>query len=650
MSGICGLWDLRGAALPPDPLAPVMARLRRRGPDGAEVWQDGAVALGHASLVTTPEAALERLPLRHADTGCVITADARLDNRDVLLVALGLDRAGGVIGDGALILQAYLRWGEDCVEHLLGDFAFAIRDPRRNAVFCARDHMGMRQLIYTHRAGRLFAFATDARALVALETVPKRLNEARVLDFLDGEIEAVDDEVTFFEEVFRLPAAHIMTVDAQGLRLRRYWRLEPGPMLQLPSDAAYAEAFTEVFTEAVRCRLRSPDTPGSMLSGGMDSGSVAVVAADLLAGQGKGPLPTFSGTGSDYGRVETRLIADAMGLPGIAPTAIRHDDLGALLPALRARIDDPEDPFDRHMSMITAIYATAAQAGLKVVLDGVSGDTVFARGNVLEAAIREGRGRDVLRHARSEALASGRRWDFWKTLLRAGWGKFAPTEIRQKRHHWLVAQRERRHIARSSLAPELIVKHDLAGRRARYRRHNYPEGLALPAERASKMTAGYITVARERYDRVAAAQGVEARDPFCDLRVLNFCLSLPDSQIWREGHAKFTLRRAMAGRLPDSIRWNRTRDHHGGDFTKAVLDLAPELQPDAFDCSKIARCFLRPGFSLQKGVLDNAPELAFWIKIILLNQYIHACDDGNFGNKSTPQLPHARDGSELNLR
>lgn len=627
MSGICGLWDLRGAALPPDPLAPVMARLRRRGPDGAEVWQDGAVALGHASLVTTPEAALERLPLRHADTGCVITADARLDNRDVLLTALGLDRAGGVIGDGALILHAYLRWGEDCVDHLLGDFAFAIRDPRRNAVFCARDHMGMRQLIYTHRAGRLFAFATDARALVTLETVPKRLNEARVLDFLDGEIEAVDDEVTFFEDVLRLPAAHIMTVDAQGLRLRRYWRLEPGPMLQLPSDAAYAEAFTEVFTEAVRCRLRSPDTPGSMLSGGMDSGSVAVVAADLLAGQGKGPLPTFSGTGSDHGRVETRLIADAMALPGIAPTAIRHDDLGALLPALRARIDDPADPFDRHMTMITAIYATAAQAGLKVVLDGVMGDTTFARGNTLEAAIREGRNRDVLRHARNAALASGRRWDFWKTLLRAAWGKCAPAGIRQARHHRLIEQSERRHIARSSVAPGLILKHDLAGRRARYRRHNYPEGLTLSAERAAKMTAGYVTVARERYDRIAAAQGIEARDPFCDLRVLKFCLSVPEAQIWREGHTKFILRRAMAGRLPESIRWNRTRDHHGGDFTKAVFDLTPELTPETFDTSKTVQRFLRPGFSLQKADSGNAAELAFWAKIVLLQRWMSVYEE-----------------------
>ncbi|WP_305967628.1 MULTISPECIES: asparagine synthase-related protein [unclassified Mameliella] len=622
MSGICGYWDLSGAALRPDPLAPVMDRLRRRGPDGSHAWQEGPVALGHCNLATTPEALYEVLPLTHSDTGCTITADARLDNRAELLTALGAGPEARSPGDGELILRAYLRWGEDCVDHLLGDFAFAIRDPRRQAIFCARDRMAMRQLIYTHRPGALFAFATDARALVTLPDVPARVNEARVLDFIDCEIEGVDGEVTFFEGVLRLPAAHSMTVDARGLRLRRYWRLEPEERLCLPSDAAYAEAFTEVFTEAVRCRLRSPETPGAMLSGGMDSGSVAAVAADLLAAQGRGPLPTFSGTGPDPARVETRLIDDAMGLPGIAPTAIRCDRLGPLLPALRARIDDLDDPFDGNMTIIAAVYMTAAQAGVKVVLDGVSGDTAFARGNVLEAAIRDGRWRDILRFARGEARAKRRQKDFWWILLRAAWGRVVPAGLRQRRHAWLTEQSERRHISRSLAAPELLVKHDFAGRRARYRARNYPEGLALAAERASRMTADYVMAGAERYDRVAAAQGVESRDPYRDMRVLKFCLSLPDSQIWRNGYAKFILRSAMDGRLPDSIRWNRVRDHHGWDFTRAVFTSAPDLLPGTFPGTETAQRFLRPGTIPHKCVLDNATDLEIWSEIVFLQSWL----------------------------
>ncbi|WP_198319978.1 asparagine synthase-related protein [Antarctobacter heliothermus] len=602
-----------------------MARLRRRGPDGAEVWQDGAVALGHASLVTTPEAALEQLPLRHGDTGCVITADARLDNREVLLTALGLDRAGGVIGDGALILQAYLRWGEDCVDHLLGDFAFAIRDPRRNAVFCARDHMGMRQLIYTYQPGRLFAFATDARALVTLETVPKRLNEARVLDFLDFQLEPVDDEVTFFEEVLRLPPAHCLMVDADDLRLRRTWRLEPEQPLRLSSDAEYAEAFTEVFTQAVRARLRSPETPGAMLSGGMDSGSVAAVAAGLLAEDGRGPLPTFSGTGPDVSRLETRLVAAAMGLPDIAPTAVRHDDLGALLPALRAWIDDLDDPFDGHMTMIAAVYITAARAGVKVMLDGVGGDTAFSQGNVLRHALAERRIRDIPRIARDTSLETGRRRDFWLTFAQAGWGLLVPPAIRRQRTPLTALRdrrREHRHIEQSLAAPELIAKHDLAGRRARLVAHLKAHDLDQVAHRAAGMTSPNMIVGRERYDRTAAAQGIEPRDPFCDIRLLSFILSLPETQLFREGFRKYLLRRAMAGRLPDAIRWNRFRDHHGYDFNKALFAASPDLGHAVLSCHEFTQRMVRSDVAPLLCDRDNAWNLGLWSRIVFLDVWV----------------------------
>ena len=158
-------------------------------------------------------------------------------------------------GDAGLALAAYLEWGEGCVEHFLGDFAFAVWDPRHRRLFCARDHMGMRQLIYHHSPGRFFAFATEPRAILVLPQVPYRINEARIADYLVEELEGIDKTSTFFEEVYRLPPAHTLTVTPEGMRQRRYWALEAGPELRLASDDEYAEAFLEVFTEAVRCRL-----------------------------------------------------------------------------------------------------------------------------------------------------------------------------------------------------------------------------------------------------------------------------------------------------------------------------------------------------------------------------------------------------------
>jgi asparagine synthase (glutamine-hydrolysing) len=146
MSGICGILRFDGAA--PDGIEAMTVHMQSRGPDGAQHFHDGACALGHTLLATTPEALHETMPLTHMPSGCTITADVRLDNRDELLPVLGLIDAGRVVGDGEIILHAYLKWGEDCPLHLLGDFAFAIWDSRAQRIFAARDHMGMKQLIH----------------------------------------------------------------------------------------------------------------------------------------------------------------------------------------------------------------------------------------------------------------------------------------------------------------------------------------------------------------------------------------------------------------------------------------------------------------------------------------------------------------------
>ena len=98
--------------------------------------------------------------------------------------------------------------------------------------------------------------------------VPWRINEGRIADVLVGELEGIDRTSTFFEGVFRLPPAHALVVTPQGLHIWRYWSPEPGPILRLGSDEAYAEAFLEVFAQAVRSRLRGAGPVGSMLSGG----------------------------------------------------------------------------------------------------------------------------------------------------------------------------------------------------------------------------------------------------------------------------------------------------------------------------------------------------------------------------------------------
>jgi asparagine synthetase B (glutamine-hydrolysing) len=257
----------------------MLSMLSHRGPDGNGVWleKSAGVGLGQCLRVTTPEALHERQPLVSREGRIALVADARVDNRTDLIQALDLRGDPDKIPDSALILAAYERWGEDCADRIVGDFAFAIWDGNERKWFCARDPFGCRSVHYTHRPGQLFACATEIKALLAVAEIPRELEEMRVGLFLTGTFD--DQAITFYKGIFRLPAGHCMVVDESGLRVRRYFELDPKRDIRFRTDDAYAEAFLEIFTEAVRCRLRATAPVLSTLSGGLDSTSIACVAS-----------------------------------------------------------------------------------------------------------------------------------------------------------------------------------------------------------------------------------------------------------------------------------------------------------------------------------------------------------------------------------
>lgn len=550
--------------------------LARRGPDGAGVWSAGRIGLGHALLAATPEALLERLPLEDEASGCVITADVRLDNRAELLNALGLSDRARVTGDAGLILAAYLEWGTACVERFLGDFTFAIWDPREQRLFCARDHFGMRPFYYHHTVKRFFAFASEPRAILALTQAPYRLNEGRIAAFLVSELEGIDRTSTFFEEVYRLPPAHPLTVSPEGVRVQRYWSLEPGAELHLPSNEAYAEAFLEVFTEAVRCRLRGAGPVGSMLSGGMDSGSIVAVARQILAREGQGPLPTFSAIGPDASScVETRTIQAALTMEGLDPCTVGYDQLDEFMPDLEELTWNLDEPFDGHMTLVRVVYLAARRFGINVLLDGVGGDTVLAEGTHLARLIRSGRWLSAYRGAVGLSRFWGPSTPAWTELGRSARSAILPDAARRLRR-WL----RQGHLVRSGagdrlrrrMNPEFAHRVSLDDRLATLWNH-VPECLSgsYGSERALAIEHPYLLVGRERYDRVASAVGIEPRDPFLDRRVVELCVSLPGDQKLGGGWPKAVLRRATAGRLPDAVRWRCGKEHLGWSFTTALM-------------------------------------------------------------------------------
>ena len=269
MSGIVGLYNLNSRPIDSHMFRKLLSKIAHRGPDGHAIWLNKTVGLGHCMLWTTPESLREKLPLQSRKSGCVITADVRIDNRDTLIKQLGLSGLPvSEITDSQIILSAYEKWGENSPQRLLGDFTFAIWDQQQQKLFCARDHMGCKPFYYVHLPGNFFAFASEIKALLGLPEVSRVLNDDKIAIYL-CQLSGLPERShrTFFKDVYRLLPAHSLSVTKKGVELKQYAEFDPEVYSHLKSEGDFVEAFHERFHEAVACRLRSAYPIVSTLSG-----------------------------------------------------------------------------------------------------------------------------------------------------------------------------------------------------------------------------------------------------------------------------------------------------------------------------------------------------------------------------------------------
>jgi asparagine synthase (glutamine-hydrolysing) len=179
------------------------------------------------------------------NSNILITANARIDNRDELINKLSLSHFEGQhISDSDLIVASYKKWGEDCPMNLLGDFSFALWDSYNRKLFCVRDPMGVMPFYYYH-SHNLFVFASSIAAIIKVPKVPKKINELRVAYYLARIYN--DPIITMFKDIVRLPAGHCLSIENGRLRRWSYWELDPKREIKLGSDAEYEEAMREIF-------------------------------------------------------------------------------------------------------------------------------------------------------------------------------------------------------------------------------------------------------------------------------------------------------------------------------------------------------------------------------------------------------------------
>ncbi len=485
----------------------------------------------------------------------LLAADARVDNRNELIPEIaGASPVSAGIEDGRLIELAYEKWGQACPEKLIGDYSFVVWDIMNRTLFCARDHAGVKPFYY-FQSPLFFAFATDIKALLRLEEIPKRVNEGKVADHLLGDFRSKSN--TFYQAVHRLPPGSRLTIQDRHAQLHTYWSPDPRQKLPDRKDHQYAEAFRGIFVEAIRCRMANHGAVGALLSGGLDSSSITCVAASLALERGEGPLQTFSAVFPGLGPGLTRFVDERPYIEAVAAKA--HID-SRIVPAVHssplAHLDEIlhtlGEPFVYpNIYLPWALFQAAQQEEIRVLLDGSDGDATVSTG--LDHLT------DLARRARWGAL-----FRQIQALQKNGKGAFDSRQL-----FWTYAIRpwipravidvSRRVRARPQFSDRYrdLIHPDFAHRMNLFDRVGDASGpkptAKAPEKHLAEMTSGQIAYSLELLDKISASFGVQVRYPFFDRRLMEYCLAVPASQKLMGGWTRSILRRAMAGVLPEIV-------------------------------------------------------------------------------------------------
>ena len=543
-----------------------------------------------------------------------VAGHARLDERDALRDLLSdllhdmlrdvpRETARGPLGepdepgDLDLVAAAVRRWGADAPARLDGEFAFAAFDAERRVLVCARDRFGVLPLFFHAAPGRL-ACAGSIPALLALGGVPRRPCERGLARFLAGL--PYDPENTALAAIRRLAPGTALACGSERLEVHRFHSLERPAAADRDTVRHAGEAVRERLERAVVARMRGVRA-GAMLSGGLDSSAIAVLARDGCGGRA---LPTMTLDLPSGGPLDERRFAEAvLATGGFAPRFVRPgpDAFGDRAAIARA-MGQPTRAYG--LSTTAPLYAAARAAGVDAILDGHGGDEVISHGHGrLRELAREARYRTLLRESVPAAVADGMSRMAGMRLALALASSHGPLgrALRPLRGGRRPAPDDGPVRLRASCLGALDgdAPPPPAGADER--------DLHLAALRDDGMADAF-----EALDAPARAAGVEPRYPFFDRALVELCLSLPGDAKLAGGWTRLPLRHAMAGRLPDAVRWRRDKVNFLRHFAGGLRAAASTLDEAEREGERLAP-FVDLGTiaTLRERVVrgDGAPDL-----------------------------------------
>ena len=555
MCGLCG--EFRFDHQIPDPtiLNRMTASLVRRGPDSAGVYTDGPLALGHRRLAIIDLSERARQPMVDDDLHLALVFNGTIYNYRELRDELGeMGYEFFSDGDSEVILKAYHAWGEHCVAHLTGMFAFAVWDIRAQTLFTARDRFGIKPLYYT-LDGAVLRFASTLQALLAAGGVDCSLDPIALHHHLTLHA-VVPAPRTLLNGVKKLPPAHWMRIAANGdVTLQRYWSLEATrPDVNL-SEADWLLATQHVLLKAVERHRLAADVPvGVLLSGGLDSSLIVALLADHVR-----DLHTFSIGFEDIAGEAEQGNEFAYSDQVVARYNTRHQKFlipnREVLQLLPEAVRSMSEPMVSQDNIAFYLLSERVSHEVKVVLAGQGADEVFggyfwypqmdaAQGSALEKFANHYFDRD---HA-----------EYLQTVT----PRFHTNDVTSER----VAQELARPGADTFL--DQVLRFDV--------------------------TTLVVDDPVKRMDNMSMAWGLEARVPFLDHELVELAAKMPPALRLKEG-GKFPLKAIARGLLPDSV-----IDRPKGYFP------VPALKYVRGEFLEFMRAILLSDACLQRGLFERA--------------------------------------------
>lgn len=580
MSGIAGIFYRNSMSVSQDKLERIGRVLADRGPHGISYYRHNSIGLVHCMLHDTPESLLEKLPYETDDKRLVITFHGRIDNRKELIKKVSLKRPVSETTDSNLVLSAYEKWGIDSAKYILGDFSFAIWDESGKKLYCARDRMGVNPFFYYFDDDCLI-FASEIKGILCNQNVSKDINYERIADYITcGDTDKIS---TFYKKIFRLSPAHYLVVNHDTVLHRQYYEFLPNNNSNVYKNNEYYEAFREIFNEAVSCRLRSAYRVGAYLSGGLDSSSIACVAAKLLDNSHNNILYSFSGVFNTIVSCDERLYFQSiLDQYKIYPQYLVADEI-KIDKAYDEILQQNDEPFFvPHCFMMHHLLPMARNSGVRILLDGHDGDSAISYGLGLfpELLINGQLFRLV---SEFQAIGNPTFLELIKRIVRTS------RDILYANPMFPQFKR-----AEDNYIDERLIKLDPIFRKTtnveeRLRNHYRGKAKAGNIEKTQhlrKISMPQQLQVVEFIERQSAHQQIVPRFPFFDVRIIEFCLALPASEKFHSGYNRLIVRKGLSKLLPDVVRNRKTKTNFTPNLWNAISRVANEWHLFCIDNSQ----------------------------------------------------------------